>query len=417
DGANVLVPEREQSASAWTRVAAGSTHTCALQGDGTLWCWGYGGDGQLGNPATGKSLVPVPKRTMDADFGPVVLGYAHACALKTGGSLWCWAGNKDGQLGDGSTIQRFLPVREATAAADWTGFSASGGYTCAVKNDHSLWCWGKGDQGQLGSNLPTGASAPVRESTLAGDWVKTAAGGEHACAIKTDGSLWCWGRGDSGQLGDGLSTGGYPPVREATQATDWAQVSAGDFHTCAIKMGGSLWCWGANASGQFGDNSFTPSPVPVQEFTQAADWAQVSAGANHTCAVKTDNSLWCWGYGGNGRLGDNSTNTSPVPVQEFSAALDWAQVAAGSTHTCAVKTDGTLWCWGTNTFGELGNNSPSQSLVPVQEFLGDLDWSQVSTGTSATCASKADGSIWCWGTDLNGLVGDRLQYHVSPAVP
>ena len=169
--------------------------------------------------------------------------------------------------------------------------------------------------------------------------------------MKTDHTLWCWGYNGSGELGDGTTTDSAVPVQEHTHASDWAAVSAGEDHTCAVKTDHTLWCWGNNDSGELGDGgTTTDSAVPVQEHTHASDWAAVSAGGDHTCAVKTDHTLWCWGNNDSGELGDGTTTSSAVPVQEHSHASDWAGVSAavnaGEDYTCAVKTDHTLWCWG-----------------------------------------------------------------------
>jgi len=158
------------------------------------------------------------------------------------------------------------------------------------------------------------------------------------------------------------------PVQEYTAATDWAQVSAGNLHTCAMKKDGRLFCWGYNSIGQLGNNDYLSSLIPVQEYTAATDWAQVSAGNLHTCAVKKDGRLFCWGW--------NLYGSGSVPAQ-VTAATDWAHVSAGNSHTCAVKQDGRLFCWGNGDTGQLGNNSTSNSLMPMQEFTAATDWAQV----------------------------------------
>jgi alpha-tubulin suppressor-like RCC1 family protein len=192
------------------------------------------------------------------------------------------------------------------------------------------------------------------------------AGEFHTCAVHGDHTLWCWGENGNGQLGDGTTNGSDVPVQESTAASDWAAVTAGYVHTCAIKTTGTLWCWGDNGNGQLGDGTTSDSHVPVQESTAASDWAAVAAGYNYTCAIKTTGTLWCWGDNGNGQLGDGTTNGSDVPVQETTAASDWAAVTVGYVHTCAIKTTGTLWCWGNNGNGQLGDGTNNESHVPVQ---------------------------------------------------
>ena len=201
----------------------------------------------------------------------------------------------------------------------------------------------------------------------AGRVLSVSAGGSHTCAVKTDHTLWCWGSNDLGQLGNGTTTDSAVPVREHTHASDWTAVSAGEEYTCAVKTNHTLWCWGSNPSGELGNGTTTDSDIPVREHSHAGDWAAVSAGWDHTCAVKTGHTLWCWGDNGTGQLGDGGPTTgSDVPVQEHNHASDWTAVSAGGDHACAVKTDHSLWCWGNNYSGQLGIGVAGYFSTPEQ---------------------------------------------------
>jgi alpha-tubulin suppressor-like RCC1 family protein len=303
-----------------------------------------------------------------AQVQSVSAGGYHTCAVKTDHTLWCWGGDGYGQLGDGTTAGSLVPVQVSGHATDWAAVSAGFQHACAVKTDHSLWCWGWNDAGQLGDGTTTVQPnpVPVQVSGHATGWAAVSAGYQHTCAVKTDGTLWCWGENTYGQLGDGTPGDSLVPVQVSGHATDWAAVSAGLLHTCAVKTDHSLWCWGYNGYGELGNGATTDSLVPVQVSGHATNWAAVTAGQYHTCAVKTDHTLWCWGENGYGTLGDGSTTSSPVPVQVSGHATDWAAVTAGDDDTCAVKTDHTLWCWGVNLYGELGDGSTTSSPVPVQ---------------------------------------------------
>jgi alpha-tubulin suppressor-like RCC1 family protein len=347
-------------------VSTGRIHTCAVHADRTLWCWGSNSSGQLGDGTTTDRDVPVQESTHASDWSAVTGGFAHTCAVKTSGTLWCWGSNSNGQFGDGSTAGSDFPVQETTDARDWAAVSAGQAHTCAVKTSGTLWCWGYNSNGQLGDAGTVDSAVPVQESTHASDWDAVTARYAYTCAVKTAGTLWCWGSNSSGQLGDGTTTGSAVPVQESTHASDWAAVSARYLHTCAIKTAGTLWCWGSNSSGQLGDGTTTGSAVPVQESTHASDWASVSVGFAHTCAVKTAGTLWCWGSNSNGQFGDGTTTGSAVPVQESTHASDWASVTVAFADTCAVKTSGTLWCWGYNSNGQLGDGTTTDSYVPVQ---------------------------------------------------
>jgi hypothetical protein len=346
-------------------ISAGADHTCAVKTDGTLWCWGDNSGGQLGDGTTADSSVPVQVSGQATDWATVSAGYNHTCAVKTDGTLWCWGDNSGGQLGDGTTADSSVPVQVSGQATDWATVSAGGDHTCAIKTDHTLWCWATNTYGQLGDGTTADSSVPVQVSVQATDWATVSAGYNHTCAVKTDGTLWCWGDNSGGQLGDGTEIGRSVPVQVNGQANDWATVSAGFVYTCAAKTDHTVWCWGENVYGQLGNDTTDDSSVPVQVFEQATDWATVSTGQYHTCAVKTGGTLWCWGNNTYGQLGDGTATGSPIQVEVSGQATDWTGVSAGYGHTCAVKTNRTVWCWGHNGHGQLGNGLTVDSPVPV----------------------------------------------------
>jgi alpha-tubulin suppressor-like RCC1 family protein len=371
-------------------VSAGGTHTCAIKTNGTLFCWGSNISGELGNNSTlMESHVPVQESTMATDWANVSVRFDQTCAINTKGEIYCWGGNEYGQLGNNSTeglgAHSQVPVQESTKATDWANVSAGDSHTCAIKTNGTLFCWGSNSVGELGNTLNSynnNNPIPTQESTAASDWSRLSVGVFHTCAIKTNGTLFCWGVADNGRLGNNSThslqyeSPGLPymtgfsysrmPMQEGTAASDWANVSAGGGHTCAIKTNGKIYCWGDNEHGQLGNNSTGDyNPMPVQESTAATDWVRVSAGYTHTCAIKTNGTLFCWGYNGVGALGNNSIKDSLVPAQESTSASDWSRLSAGRQYTCAIKTNGTLFCWGDNGFGVLGNNSIENSLVPV----------------------------------------------------
>jgi hypothetical protein len=259
-----------------------------------------------------------------------------------------------------------LPLTGTGTAAQAQSVLAGGNHNCAVKTDHTLWCWGNNFSGQLGDGTTTNSPVPVQVSGHATDWATVTGGGDGTCAVKTDHTLWCWGLNFAGQLGDGTTTNSPVPVQVSGHATDWATVTAGQDYTCAEKTGRTVWCWGINSSGQLGDGTTADSPVPVQVSGHATDWATVTANWARTCAIKTGHTMWCWGDNGFGQLGDGTTTNRPVPVQVSGHTPDWATVSDGLGHTCAEKTEGTVWCWGWNIDGQLGDGTTTDSPVPVQ---------------------------------------------------
>jgi alpha-tubulin suppressor-like RCC1 family protein len=348
----------------------------------------------------------------DTDWAKVSAGFDYSCAIKTNGSLFCWGDNSYGQLGDNSTTESQAPVQESSASTDWTRVSAGKDYACGVKTNGKLFCWGYNHYGQLGNDSTEESYVLVQENTAATDWASVSAGRDHTCAVKTNGTLFCWGNNYYGQLGNDSTEESRVPVQESAAATDWVNVSVGGGHTCAVKTNGTLFCWGENFYGILGNNSTDHSPVPVQESTATTDWANVSASDSYTCAIKTNGKIYCWGRNYFGGLGNNPTADSPVPVQESTAATDWANVSAGGGHTCAVKTNGTLSCWGNNESGQLGNNSFHSRGEPVQESTAVKDWANVSAGYYHTCAVKTNGTLFCWGgghTEV-GMTGTSGHY-------
>jgi alpha-tubulin suppressor-like RCC1 family protein len=199
-------------------------------------------------------------------------------------------------------------------------------------------------------------------------------------------TLLTWGSGTGGQLGDNTIISRSTPVTTFAGGTNWKQVGGGGYHTAAIKTDGTLWSWGSNNFGQLGDNTATQRNTPVTTFAGGTNWKQVAGGYNHTAAVKTDGTLWTWGLNTSGQLGDNTTITKSTPVTTFAGGTNWKQVAGGYIHTAAIKTDGTLWTWGRNSSGQLGDNTNINRSTPVTTFAGGTNWKQVAGGNNHTAA-------------------------------
>ena len=340
------------------------------------------------------------------------------------GNLWSWGRNAYWQVGDSTTTDRSTPVTTFAGGTNWKeGF---GGFwsSMGIKTDGTLWVWGANDSGQLGNNgygVVFYGITPV--TTFAGgtDWKQGSSGWDHMAAIKTDGTLWTWGNNASGQLGDNTTNNGLTPVTTFAGGTNWKQVSCGGLSIGAIKTDGTLWTWGNNASGQLGDNTTTNRLTPVTTFAGGTNWKQVSCGTNaFMTAVKTDGTLWIWGNNTAGGLGINAPNGRSTPVTTFAGGTNWKQVSASSGFSngvAAIKTDGTLWVWGDNTFGALGNNNTSGASrsTPLTTFAGGSNWKQVSAG-ECTLAIKTDGTLWTWGWNGYGQLGinSATQYMYTP---
>jgi alpha-tubulin suppressor-like RCC1 family protein len=334
-------------------------------------------------------------------------------------AIFSWGSGSDGRLGDGTVTARCSPVREICSATDWCQVSAGGhAHTVAVKISGQLWSWGSNTCGRLGNGTVTSVCCASREFCSATNWCQVSAGNSHTVAVKTSGELWAWGANQafgSGFLGDGTIINSCSPIREFCSATDWCQVSAGNYQTTAIKTSGQLWSWGSNFSGKLGDGTATDRCSPVREFCSATDWCQVCVAQIHTAAVKTSGQIWAWGSGSDGKLGNGTTAGSNSPVREICSATNWCQVSASCFHTTAINTSGELWAWGNNVNATFGDGTVTASCSPVREFCSATDWCQVSARCIHTTAIKTSGELWAWGHGADGRLGTgTTQCSCSP---
>jgi alpha-tubulin suppressor-like RCC1 family protein len=330
------------------------------------------------------------------------------------GNLWTWGGNYYGQLGNNTGITRSTPVTTFAGGVNWKQVACGDTQSLAIKTDGTLWTWGDARYGALGVNFVSGSGRSTPVTTFAGgtNWKQVSSGYRHSAAIKTDGTLWVWGFNNSGQQGNNTTDTKPTPVTTFAGGTNWKQVDCGGYFTAAIKTDGTLWTWGNNTLGQLGDNTITQRNTPVTTFTGGTNWKQVFAGGFHTAAIKTDGTLWTWGNNGTGQLGLNNSGDAfnqldrSIPVTTFAGGTNWKQVACGNNYTAAIKTDGTLWTWGRNSYGALGINNTTQINTPVTTFAGGTNWKQVSAGGFHTAAIKTDGTLWTWGSNY-GKLGDN----------
>jgi alpha-tubulin suppressor-like RCC1 family protein len=251
----------------------------------------------------------------------------------------------------------------------------------------TLWTWGRNNFGQLGDGSSiVHRSSPIQTVSGGTNW-KQVACGSHTTAIKTDGTLWTWGLNLYGALGDNTTANKSSPVQTVSGGTNWKSVFGGHYHTTAIKTDGTLWTWGHNRYGQLGDNTIGAKSSPVQTVAAGTNWKQVAGGWYHIAAIKTDGTLWLWGHNAYGELGDGSSIVHrSSPIQTVAGGTNWKLVVGGYYHTAAIKTDGTLWLWGHNGYGELGNNTVTRTSSPVQTVAGGTNWKQVADGYYHTAA-------------------------------
>ncbi len=343
-----------------------------------------------------------------------------------GDQVWCWGRGNDGMLGinvGGPSESRKTPVPVFGNAVNWKEVSCGYRNHAAIKSDGSLWCWGRGIVGSNGDNTIINRSTPVREFSSGTTWKKVACGQNNTLAIKSDGTLFGWGFNQYAQLGDNTTNVRSTPT-SVFGAGSWKEVACGELHTAAIKTDGTLWSWGNNLFGALGQNSsgFTNFATPVQVTGGGTNWKKVSCGYCFTAAIKTDGSLWSWGFNNYGQLGIGNVAERTTPVREATSGTTWKSLDCGKTNTCAIKTDGTAWCWGTNNYAQLGINVGSTPVVrrssPVQIFGGATNWKQIAIGRRHALAIKTDGTMWTWGTHSYGATGINIDTsEVSTPIP
>lgn len=422
-------------------ISAGSFFTCAVTSDGAGWCWGQGGNGQLGNGTGANSATPV--RVSDvSDFVSISAGGFAACGVTKRGIGYCWGWDTDGQLGNGATAGNQNAPSEIDLPEDFVKISVGGNSTaCGLQASGKISCWGQGTFGQMGNGTTTVTNAVPVEVSDPGPFTDVAVAMATVCATKKSGTVWCWGRDNYRQLGDGdlNSSNATRPVQakvgnayQITAGTEamfalvdtsvQAPKSSGDLngkftvaqtetnamHACHIRPNGTIWCWGLEHNGEIGNggaaSETAASPVMV---TDPGPWYWVSAGLDHTCGIKTDGSAWCWGDDSSGQLGNGGITgdqVSPSPVVNTNT-IPWAQISAGLSSTCAIKADGSLWCWGSDTDGALGNGAGGNSTQP-SAVASTLPWTMVSVGYNTACGIKQDSTLWCWGDAYSGKLGN-----------
>ncbi|OGA48443.1 MAG: hypothetical protein A3G25_17075 [Betaproteobacteria bacterium RIFCSPLOWO2_12_FULL_63_13] len=451
------VPFQIRSVSGIRQVAAGVNHVLLLKDDGTVLTWGSNGSGQLGSGSTENKFIPIQVKGL-TNVTDIAAGLEYSVALRGDGTVWTWGNNASGQLGvvaqdtcDGDPCS-LVPV-QVPGLTGITAITAGWGHTVVVDGEGKVWAWGVNGRGQLGDGTTTSRAEPVPITGLTGI-TAISAGLNHTLAIKSDASVLAWGANGSGQLGDGTATDSSSPV--AVQGLIGVKaVSAGAGHSVALLSDGTLKAWGYNGFGQLGDGSKVNRRTPVSTQELGGEVTAVAAAAGNTVVLRADRTVWGWGSDGDGQLGAAPVSSYTVPgsvpgltgvkaiaagrshvvglksdgnvwgagvhykaVQGISDATDASvsvagrvpglsdvtAIAAGDSHTVALKSDGSVWAWGWNGYGQLGDGTTNDGVDPVQ-VSGLPTIAMIAAGWYHNVAVGTDGSVWAWGDNSKGQLG------------
>ena len=412
-------------------VANGSSvrHTFAKVGNTTVLIRATTVSGQLI-----QQRLPVSVSPGIAALGTVLTGVVpgglHTCAIDAGAALYCWGYNGNGTIGDGTRTHRYSPALIG-AGINFTQVATGFGHSCALTDTGAAYCWGKNESGQLGDGTTT--DRPVPTAVLGGiAFSSIDVGYAHSCALATDGSAYCWGIDSLGQLGDGAPAPRQLQPVPVAGGLLFSLIRAGSTHTCALQQTtGYAYCWGGNGVGQVGNGTggtaFTDRVTTPAAVSGAIAFVALDIGASHTCALVTNQTVgsktYCWGWNDYGQLGV-STNELCVTTlkcartpQKLPSNVKLVAITAGNTHSCGINANGEAYCWGSNTYGQLGDSTTTTRATPT--LIPNVQFKSVRAGRYFTCGVLLDNTARCWGTNYYGMlgVGDNVDRTTPTAVP
>jgi len=445
-------------------IATAGFSGCALTIGGAVKCWGYNGEGQVGDGTTTDRPTPVNVSALGSDVEALAAGIEHVCALTTSGGVKCWGWNESGQIGDGTTTNRLVPTDVTGLSSGVSAIAAGWHHTCALMTSGTVKCWGSNGSGQLGDGTTTDHPTPVDVNGLS-DVQAIVAGADHNCALIAGGAIKCWGANGSGQLGDDTTADRSTPGDVSGLTSDVQAIGTEFQHTCALTASGTVKCWGNNEYGQLGDGTapyvrLTPADasevssdiqavapdiyrtcvlttsggvkcwgdaVPYDASTSyrtSFRWTPVEQSGLESgiqalglnCALTIAGGVKCWGYNGEGQVGDGTTTYRSTPVDVSGLTSGVQAIATGRTHNCALTTGGGAKCWGANGNGALGDGTYTNRLIPVDVSGLTSGVQSIAAGTGHTCAVTANGGVKCWGWNSAGQLGDVTSdpYSLTP---
>jgi len=355
-------------------IGAGRQHGCALVTTTDVRCWGSNALAQLGNGTLTSSLLPVQTVSPSAAIEQMVVGNNMACVRLVSRGTECWGWNADGQLGNGTTLDRSVPT-SVSGGVEFATLAASDSHMCGLTAAGTAYCWGANVDGQIGDGTTISRNTPVQ--VLGGlTFAQLFAGGYATCGLTSAGEAYCWGRNDHGGLGVGDNSDRTAPTRAIPSRT-FTTMALGVDHTCGRTAAGETYCWGRNNNAQLGNGSTTGS-LTASLVSGGHSFAKIFAAADHTCGLTAAGAAWCWGYNNFGQLGDGTTTSQSVPTL-VQGGFAFSQLALGGTgwdgitvqpnHTCGAVIGGGARCWGRNASGQLGDGTTTDRLTPTAVAL------------------------------------------------
>lgn len=392
------LPETIQS------IAAGFGHTCALTSSGGVYCWGNNTYGQLGKGSSGDSTAPTAVSGMQSGITVIAARDHHTCALTSNGGVMCWGENDQGQLGDGTVERRYAPVDVTGLASGVKSLAIGDDFSCALTESGGVKCWGDNRSGQIGDGTNIDRLVTVDVQGLISGVTTITAGSDFACAV-TAGGVQCWGENSNLQLSDGAQPDATSPVDVTGLPSKVTAIGAGSDSTCAV-MNSGVMCWGKNYSHQLGDGTDVDRGLPITVQDIGSGMQSVAVGGTHTCALSAENRVLCWGANFTGQLGNESIHLYGGPVEPSDLGSGVSAIAAGDSHSCAITTTGGVRCWGENSQGQLGNGIKEDIRTPVDVTGLNNGVKAITAGGDHTCVLTSAGGVQCWGTNYAGILGD-----------
>jgi alpha-tubulin suppressor-like RCC1 family protein len=362
-GTAFLLPLREIA-----QIKAGGIHTCGSSVDGTVRCWGYNEQGQVGSGAASASSLPVSVTGLIEEVQFLAPGMFHTCAANSD-TVYCWGLDDHGQLGNGDNGESLVPVKVMGLHDGVQEIDSGHAHTCVRATPGEVQCWGMNQHGELGDGTTTDRLTPVSVGGLSGGTLAISSGEFHTCALLDTGDVWCWGSNSFGQLGDGTRESRSSPVAVSGLNAPAVAITAAGFHTCVLLETGAMQCWGSNGAGQLGDGTTVSRLTPTIVRTSAQQIQAITSGASHTCALMTAGNIACWGDNRWGQLGDGTTENRSLPTPVLGIGEPLFGITGGDNFTCGTTQSGGVKCWGSNYVGQLGDHTLVDRLMPVDVLI------------------------------------------------